>query len=148
MPSPAEPLSIKRGPKLKEPNCNGPIFISSQEGPDVVAFGNSWGDLIGNSEKTSEVGRNIDKDPTQAEKIARYRRGLHQILGDKKLKKVIINKARTKPTLQNNPESIGEIKKNKTQPNFIRGSIRLSQLELPKTYCPIGIFFKKSIYNI
>ena len=87
-----------------------------------------------NSNDDSLAGKTIDKDPIIKEKTIKKTRDLHQIRGGRKLKNVINKRTQAIEILQIELSKIGVNKNNRIQENLIRGSITLSQLDLPDTY--------------
>ena len=71
---------------------------------------------------------------------------LQTILKGNDPKAVMHKRITTKEILQRGPASIGESKNIKVQANFSLGSMFLNQPVFPATYCPMGTFFKISIY--
>ena len=146
IPNSAERLSITNEPKDISPKFNGPILKISQELPNGIAFGSSWGERIANAEAVSFVGRKIENIPNMHEIKTRTTSGLQIILKGNDPNAVIHKRITTKAILQRGPASIGESKNIKVQANLSLGSMFLNQPVFPETYCPIGTFLKISIY--
>ncbi len=73
-------------------------------------------------------------NPTIKENTNKKARDLHHIRGGKKLKNVINRRTTTVEVLQIELDQTGVNKKVRIQESLIRGSMTLSQLDLPETY--------------
>ena len=146
-PNSAERRSTINGPKEIPPRLSGPTLKTSHDLETTITPGISSGALMLNSADISLAGNPIDKSPIIEENNNKKTRDLHQILSGNKLINVINKRKQTVEILQTEFAKIGVNKNNKIQESLIRGSISRSQLVLPETYCPIGIFFSQSINN-
>ena len=134
MPSSAERRSTIKGPNDIPPKFNGPSLRISHERFKTRAPGISSGALMVNSLDTSLAGKTIDKNPTIKESINKNTRDRHQIRRGKKLKNVINKRTQAVEILQMELAKTGVNKNKRIQEILIRGSITLSQLDLPETY--------------
>ena len=116
------------------PKFNGPSLRSSHERVKTTAPGISSGGLIVNSLDISLAGKTIDKNPTINESTNKNTRDRHQIRLGKKLTNVINRRTQAIEILQRALAKMGVNKNKRIQESLIRGSMTLSQLDLPETY--------------